>query len=325
MTHKTNDTFAHKVKSELIAAKCDSLCCKRSLLYGMLLCSNVFEEQQIRFVSENESAVQTARLLLQTLLPDVPVEYTAPHGTDAEHTLSRLSVTGPDNCGRILRLFAGQESDQAYPINMDLIHACPSCPTAFLRGAFLAAGNITSPKKEYHLEIDLAQLSLTHGLLTLLEQAGFEGKYSKRKSRYVLYYKGGDTIFDLLCYLGANNAAFEFLNTKIEKEIRNTCNRMTNCETANIQKAIEASALQVEAIQSLRRTGQYDALPDKLKETAEIRLKNPGLPLAELAAAHQPSVTKSCAGHRLKKLIDLSKLSSKHITTVKKGNKDSLT
>ena len=50
-----------------------------------------------------------------------------------------------------------------------------------------------------------------------------------------------------------------------------------------------------------------EQLPDKLQETAALRLEYPELSLSELAAEFDPPVSKSCLNHRLRKLLELSR------------------
>ena len=140
-------------------------------------------------------------------------------------------------------------------------------------------------------------------LCVFIRECGFEAKESKRKNTYIVYFKDGETIFEFLSFIGANKCAFEFLNTIIEKQIRNNCNRVTNCEYANMQKTANASARQLDAIVKLSENGILETLPEKLLYTAKLKLDNPDMSLSELAAIHEPPITKSCANHRLERII----------------------
>ena len=61
------------------------------------------------------------------------------------------------------------------------------------------------------------------------------------------------------------------------------------------------------AIRRLEAAGVLENLPEKLRQTAQLRSKNPELTLSELAEEFDPPVTKSCLNHRLRKLMELSK------------------
>ena len=179
--------------------------------------------------------------------------------------------------------------------------------TAFLRGAFLAGGSVTDPAKSYHLELVTSHYSVSRELAALLPEAGFEPKQTTRKSNYVTYFKPSETIADFLTAIGAPLAAMEVMNAKLEKHLRGSVNRRVNCDSANLDKAVDAALLQVEAIQRYSAIHGLDALPDKLRETARLRTENPELTLSQLAALCDPPVTKSCLNHRLRKLMELAK------------------
>ena len=186
------------------------------------------------------------------------------------------------------------------------IFKCEECKNAFLRGVFLKCASVNSPDKSNHLEFKLSQEPVVDELCIFLKECGFEPKTSKRRNTYIVYFKDGETIFQMLSFAGAQKYAFEYLNTIIEKQIRNDCNRVSNCEYANMQKTANATARQIDAIKELARDEKLDSLPDKLYYTAVLRRDNPDLSLSALAAMHEPPITKSCLNHRLEKIIKIA-------------------
>ena len=120
------------------------------------------------------------------------------------------------------------------------------------------------------------------------------------------YFKQSETIADFLTFLGAPLAAMELMNAKAEKDLRGGVNRRVNCDATNLDKAVEAAQSQGAAIRRLEAAGRLKELPDKLQETAALRLAHPELSLSELAEAFDPPVTKSCLNHRLRKLVELA-------------------
>jgi DNA-binding protein WhiA len=106
--------------------------------------------------------------------------------------------------------------------------------------------------------------------------------------------------------MGANRAAFKMLDVKIFKDLRNTANRVANCEMANIGKTVAASDMQMRAIEKIIESGKSDELPDELKQTLDLRAAFPGATLNELAEMHTPPITKSGVNHRLKRIVDFS-------------------
>ena len=180
------------------------------------------------------------------------------------------------------------------------------CRSAFLRGAFLAGGSVSDPAKSYHLELCTTHFNVSREFSALLREAGFEPKQTTRKSNYITYFKPSETIADFLTALGAPVSAMELMNAKLEKHLRGSVNRRVNCDSANLDKAVDAALEQVEAIERYARSRGLDALPDKLRATAELRLSHPELTLSQLAALSDPPVTKSCLNHRLRKLMELA-------------------
>ena len=98
----------------------------------------------------------------------------------------------------------------------------------------------------------------------------------------------------------------EIMSAKIMKDVTNSVNRKVNCDTANVTKTVEAAQEQLEAIRALEKKGTLSVLPEKLRETARLRMENPELSLSQLAAASSPPVTKSCLNHRLKRLMEIA-------------------
>lgn len=196
----------------------------------------------------------------------------------------------------------GQEPDS---INTGYF-CCPSCRSAFVRGAFIACGTISDPQKSYHLEFNIHSPSLTDELGGLLSKNGVEMKRVKRRDRESLYLKNGEDIQDLMHYMGAQKEAFGFANEKIRKELLNNANRARNCDSVNIKKAVSAAQNSIEIIKKLKKSGKFGELPEALAVTAQLRLDNPEATLGELVALHKEVITKSGVNHRLKKIIDMS-------------------
>ena len=62
-----------------------------------------------------------------------------------------------------------------------------------------------------------------------------------------------------------------------------------------------------EAIRKLDAAGVLEKQPEKLRQTAQMRMQFPELTLSELAEEFHPPLTKSCLNHRLRKLVELGK------------------
>ena len=171
---------------------------------------------------------------------------------------------------------------------------------------FLAGGSVTDPDKGYHLEMVTSHYNVARELPALLRESGFEPKSAQRKANYVTYFKQSAYIEDFLTAIGSPVAAMGIMNAKAEKNLRGSINRRVNCEAANLDKTVDASLVQIEAIRTLEERGMLEQLPEKLKETAILRRENPELTLTQLAALCVPPVTKSALNHRLRKLMALA-------------------
>ena len=181
------------------------------------------------------------------------------------------------------------------------------CRAAFLRGAFLAGGSVTDPRKGYHLELATSHHSVSREVLALMRELDQEPKSAQRKGNAVIYFKQSEKIEDFLTCVGAPLAAMEVMNAKLERDLRGKVNRRVNCDAANLDKAVEAAMAQVEAIRRLEKAGTLITLPDKLREVAALRLAHPEDTLAQLAQRCDPPITKSALNHRLRKLVELGR------------------
>ncbi|KRL90304.1 DNA-binding protein WhiA [Lactobacillus kalixensis] len=180
---------------------------------------------------------------------------------------------------------------------------------SYLRGAFLAGGSVNNPEtSRYHLEIystyedhneDLAELMNKHFHLN--------AKTTKRRRGYIVYLKEAEKIGDFLHITGALNAMLAFEDLRIMRDMRNSVNRLVNCDTANLKKTANAAAKQVEDIQLIEEKQGLDSLPEKLAGLARFRLQHPELSLKEVAEqVPDGPISKSGVNHRFKKLKEIA-------------------
>ena len=117
------------------------------------------------------------------------------------------------------------------------------------------------------------------------------------------YLKEAEKITDFLIIIGANNAMLKFEDIRILRDMRNSVNRLVNCETANLNKTIGASVRQVENIKYIQGTVGLDVLPEKLREIAELRVAHKDVTLKELGEmVSSGPISKSGINHRLRKV-----------------------
>ena len=175
---------------------------------------------------------------------------------------------------------------------------------AFLRGAFLGSGSCANPYRGYHLEIVARSEAFANQLLAGILACGAEAKTMLRREKPVVYLKG-DEIFSFLSLIGANSSALKFESARAERDFRNYVNRTTNCETANIEKTVNASADQRGAIDIIEERMGLNQLPAPLYEAAMLRLNHPDATLQELADLAE--IGKSGMNHRLARLVRIAK------------------
>lgn len=186
----------------------------------------------------------------------------------------------------------------------DSLDTC--CKRAFIKGAFIGGGSISSPEKQYHLEFATPHFGLSEKFAGLLGEFDIPAKTSKRKSRFITYFKDNDLICDVLALMGASKAAIRVSEANITKSLSNLYNRRDNCESANYDKTMNASIKQIIAIEKIDQLMGLDNLPDGVREFAYLRLENRNLALSDLARLSDPPISKSGANHRMRKLMQIA-------------------
>lgn len=181
------------------------------------------------------------------------------------------------------------------------------CRRSYLRGAFLAGGSVNNPEgSSYHLEIATMYEEYCGALVALANSFDLNARCIERKKGFIFYIKEGEKIIELLNIVGAHQALFKFEDVRIMRDMRNSVNRIVNCETANLNKTIGAAVRQIDNIKLLQKEIGLESLPDKLREVAEVRLQNPDLNLTEVGERLKSKVSKSGVNHRLRKIDELA-------------------
>ncbi len=292
-------SFSSDAKAELCRDFIHKKCCALAEAAGVLLFCNSVSPEQIKIVTESESfADRLPKLFRKAFHLDF----------DAVLNGGKYSFLLTDRA-KIAAIFEHIGYSPAESITLHVNYGLleqDCCRASFLRGAFLTGGSVTDPEKRYHLELATNHHKAARETESLLIEQGFPPKSTLRNGSAVLYYKQSETIEDFLAWLGAPIASMGVMEAKIEKDMKNKINRIVNCDNANTSKVVEAAQTQIAAIRGLREKGKLDKLPDKLKETAELRELNPEANLAELADLFDPPITKSALNHRLRKLCELA-------------------
>lgn len=179
---------------------------------------------------------------------------------------------------------------------------------SYLRGAFMATGSINNPEtSRYHLEIYSVYESHNQDICKMLNYYDLNARTLERRNGYISYLKGAEYIANFLTLIGATNSMLKFEDVRIVRDMRNSVNRLVNCETANMNKTIDAATKQVQNIQLIEDRVGLSALPDKLQEIAELRLAHPEISLKELGEMIPTgAISKSGINHRIRKINEFA-------------------
>lgn len=290
-------SFASNAKSELTKINIEQKCCKRALLTGIITFSAVKSRNNLKITTESVAVGRLIVSLLKGLFDVKPLIRIAKRGN------ARLYIFELLDCKEIL---ASLGLDGLAMRIHPSITKKGCCKRAFIRGAFLGGGSISSPQKSYHLEISTKHLTMKNDFKHLLENFDMNVKTIQRKNSFVFYFKGSSQIGDMLALMGAHSTMMEFLNVKITKEMRNNVNRIVNCETANVGKTINAALEQKRAIDKINTNIGIDLLPPDLQELAWLRIDHIDATLKDLGEMIDPPLNKSAVNRRMKKIIEIA-------------------
>ncbi|WP_017726320.1 DNA-binding protein WhiA [Halalkalibacterium ligniniphilum] len=304
-------SFAATTKKELTQLESKPCCAKAELaalirMNGSLSFSN--QQLGLDVTTENAAIARRIYTLIKKIYPVMYVEllvrkkmrlkknnvYIVKITQEAKMLLEELGIIGE---GFTLH----QRISKEY-----LSSSC--CRRAYLRGAFLAGGSVNHPEtSSYHLEIFSLYEEHNNSLCELMNAFGLNAKTLERKKGFITYIKESEKITEFLNIIGAHQALLYFEDVRIMKDMRNSVNRLVNCETANLNKTVGAALRQVENIRFIDREIGLESLPTKLREIAELRLKHQDVTLKELGEMVQSgAVSKSGVNHRLRKLDELA-------------------
>jgi len=315
-------SFSANVKNELSRIIPEDSCCQLAEISGFLRMSGTIQlagrgKMNIKLVTENAAAARKIIKLLKIRF-DIHTELEISRtNMIKKHNFYRMKIKSDMKSEEILRetgvlTVKDGLSSIDYSVPEEIIEK-RCCKRAFLRGSFLGSGSITDPEKSYHLEIVANSLEESNNIIDILSYFELTGKVIERKKHYVVYLKEGEQIIDFLNIVGAYSSLMEFENVRIVKELRNNVNRIVNCETANLNKIVNASVRQVTAIKEIMAKKGLGILNDNLRDVAEARLENPDVSLKELGELMSPPVGKSGVNHRMKKIEEIAE-SMKHST-----------
>ncbi len=303
-------SFSGMVKEELSRQIGTGLHCRIAETAALLsACGKITAEGTLRFQTENESVLRKYFTLLQKTF-NIKTEISVRENNHLKKgTVYFIELSDSEQVQAVLqstKLKRDGENGETLSFCNALVTQQSCCKRAFIRGAFLASGSISDPRKSYHFEVVCQDEKKAKQLQEIIRSFQVDAKIVLRKKSYVVYVKEGAQIVDMLAVMEANVALMDLENIRILKEMRNSVNRKVNCETANINKTVNAAVKQMEDIKLIQRTIGFESLNEGLAQIAELRLQYPESTLKELGLMLVPQVGKSGVNHRLRKLSEIA-------------------
>ena len=302
-------SFASDVKNALSRTDTERECCQTAELAALLRmgASMVTDGEHglgLRFEAASAAVARRVIRLLRTMDTGIETSVAMERTPQLRRRTYIVNITAGEAVTPLLtRLGFLEAGTLRAGTDMELIRK-KCCRAAYLRGAFLGGGSVNRPEASCHLEITAKSATMGRALHTLLRRLHFPVGLTDRRDTYVVYLKEGDAVMDFLALIGAEEAAEEIEVARNLKEVRAQVNRLVNVETANLQRAVDAAAGQLAAIERLAAAGRLVSLSEDLRETAEMRRAHPEITMAELAALCH--ISKSGMSHRLRKLCTMA-------------------
>jgi DNA-binding protein WhiA len=310
--------ITNTLKEDILSVKPAKECCRRAFLAGAILGGGSLPIEHgglgliIQSPSEEliERCVELAALLTKAEADIVKKDKELSLGQRIVYEFRLPSETAAPllvKTGILQPPYTIKETVPEYTLS----NLC--CKKSFLRGIFCAAGSLlvsadkNANTKGYYLDIALSSEESARSVASLMSSMDIVPGVRTKKNNFSVYLKNSEKIADFCITIDAKKGYFALQNILASRSLRNDVNRKNNCEVANIDKTLSASAKQVSAIEAIKKSGLLSALDDVLRDTAEVRLANPDATLTELAKMLRYPTSKSGINHRLRKLIEIAK------------------
>lgn len=280
-------SFSKNIKEEL--SKISNLANKdvvKAELIGYLITNNVnVKNNKIKYSTESEYNINRFAKLLNNV-------NISKYKIDIQGKVYSISINEKIDLKEI------DYKDNKIVLTDEFIQFCNTevLEKALIRGCFLGSGSINNPERIYHLEIILNCEKSVENTLHILQKYDIKMK----KLNNTLYLKDGEEISKFLAFIGANSAVLKFEEIRVIRDMRNNVNRLVNCETANLNKTINAALKQIEDIKFIKKMKRFKELPENVQEVADLRLEYPEISLVELGKMLSNPVGKSGVNYRLK-------------------------
>lgn len=312
-------SFSKDVKEELSLQISSARHCRIAELTAMLLFGGrIYRSGNRIFIKLQTDSITVARkyftLIRKTFNIKISIMVRR-NSSQADNQVYMVLITNQAHAKLVLQAikfpYDNMKDGDDWQLNQLIVqNAC--CKRAFIRGAFIAIGSMSNPKKAYHLEFVTPDAVKAAQLIGIIEAFSIDAKSVMRKKSNVVYIKEGSQIVDLLNVMEAHVALMDLENVRILKEMRNSINRQVNCEAANITKTVTAASKQIEDIIYIRDHYGFGGLAEGLEEMATMRLQHPEASLKELGTMLTSPIGKSGVNHRLRKLSMIAESLREH-------------
>ena len=300
-------SFSIDVKNELARVSANEECCQLAELTALLRMGGTIliggrGHPGINFTTENPAIARKVLTLIKRSF-NLRTEVLVSRGRRLKKRIVYVIKAAPaPMVSELLARLGFLQGEHLNVVSDRSLLRRPCCRRAYLRGAFLGGGSVNKPEGNYHLELVTQNDNFAETLIWAMKSYGIAARVTDRKNENMVYLKDGDAITTFLQVIGAHDALMQFENIRVVKDMRNQVNRLVNCETANLQKTVNASVRQIEKIRRIAHEKGLDTLPPALRKTAEVRLSYPEATLQELVALIGGRIGKSGINHRLRKL-----------------------
>lgn len=305
-------SFSSELKEELSKVSTKNKdCCKKSELLGFLItCCKILKEADgyvLRMATESEASIRRVYNSFNTVYGITPVTNVEKR-LEGKDNLLELTITDKED---LKKLF----TDECINVDVKLqiiitdkntVKDNECCMRSFMRGVFMGTGSIADPNTSNHLEIVLDNEQNANFINSVLNLLEINAKIMKRKKSVVIYLKDAEAISSFMILIGSNKSAIAYEEVRTLKNYNNYRNRMDNCETANWDKTATAASMQQKDILDIKKAKQFEKLPEKLRQIANLRMKYPMAGLEEIGNKLEPKLSKAGVSHRFKKINEFA-------------------
>lgn len=303
-------SFSEETKQELVSLRTVKSCCMLSELNALTQsCGSMTllgrGQVAIAYTTENVSVAKRIFILLKMRLEI----NSTPHFAKSTRfggrriCIIRLSPADSRKLMYALHMIHESEGGEVYRGIPRRALSRKCCQQAFLRGAFLGEGSVSSPERDHHLEFVCSSEKRAAAVTQMLTRNDITGAVTQRRGSSVVYLKRGGQISTLLGLMGATRAMMRYENALAQRSLHESVRRATNCDHNNMARQLSAAQKQIDAIHALEARGELETLPESLQQVARLRLLHPELTLEELGAMLTPPIGKSGVNHRFREIL----------------------